>query len=67
MAQMGPGGALLVGGVEELAEKIIRHNVDLGGIARLTFQLDTAGLEHEKLMDTISLIGDQLKPLLADI
>jgi probable LLM family oxidoreductase len=67
MAQMGPGGALLVGGVDELAEKIIRHNNDLGGISRLTFQLDTAGLEHEKLMDTISLIGEQLKPMLAAI
>lgn len=67
MAQMGPGGALLVGGVEALAEKIIRHSNDLGGISRLTFQLDTAGLEHEKLMETISLIGEQLKPLLADI
>lgn len=67
MAQMGPGGALLVGGVQELAEKIIRHSNDLGGISRLTFQLDTAGLEHEKLMDTISLIGEQLKPLLAGI
>jgi probable LLM family oxidoreductase len=67
MAQMGPGGALLVGSVEEVAEKIIRHNQSLGGISRLTFQLDTAGLEHEKLMETISLIGEELKPLISEL
>ena len=65
MAQMGPGGALLVGGVEELAAKIQRHSEALGGISRLTFQLDTAELPHEKLMNTIELIGKRLKPLLA--
>ena len=63
MAQMGPGGALLVGGVEELAEKINRHSEALGGISRLTFQLDTAELTHQKLLQTIGLIGQKLKPL----
>ncbi len=63
-AQMGPHGALLVGNPEEVAEKIIRHSRALGGITRLTFQMDTAELPHEKLKDSIELIGSRVKPLL---
>ena len=66
-AQMGPGGALLVGSPEELAEKISRHDKALGGIDRLTFQLDTAELPHERLLATISLIGNKLKPMLESL
>jgi probable LLM family oxidoreductase len=62
-AQMGPGGALLVGNPEEIAEKILRHSNALGGISRLTFQMDTAELPHDKLMQSIELIGAKLKPL----
>jgi len=62
-AQADPQGALLVGSVEEVAEKIIRHADALGGISRLTFQMDTAELPHEKLMQSIELIGTRLKPL----
>ena len=63
-AQIGTRGALLVGSVEEVAEKIIRHSKALGGISRLTFQLDSAELPHEKLMECIELIGTRLKHLL---
>lgn len=63
-AQVGPSGALLVGSVEEVAEKIIRHSKALGGISRLTFQLDTAELPHEKIKQSIELIGKGIKPLL---
>lgn len=62
-AQTGPQGALLVGSVEEVAEKILRHSDALGGISRLTFQLDSAELPHEKLMQSIELIGARLKPM----
>lgn len=65
-AQMGPGGALLVGSVDEVAEKILRHADALGGISRLTFQLDTAELPHEKIMETIGLIGNELRPKLKE-
>ena len=64
-AQAGPKGALLVGSVEEVAEKILRHSDALGGISRLTFQMDSAELPHEKLMETIELIGTRLKPLVS--
>jgi alkanesulfonate monooxygenase SsuD/methylene tetrahydromethanopterin reductase-like flavin-dependent oxidoreductase (luciferase family) len=62
-AQAGYLGALLVGGPEEVAEKIFRHSNALGGISRLTFQMDTASLGHEKLMKAIELIGTKVKPL----
>src|SRR6478736_5024725 len=38
----------------------------LGGISRLTFQMDTAEVPHEKLMQAIELIGTQIKPLVQD-
>jgi probable LLM family oxidoreductase len=62
-AQRGPLGALLIGGPEEVAEKIIRHSEALGGISRLTFQMDNAGLSHTKLMQAIELIGKRVAPL----
>ena len=65
-AQSGPTGALLVGSVEEVAEKIVRHSDALGGITRLTFQMDSADLPHEKLMESIELIGAGLKPLVLE-
>lgn len=61
MSQMGPTGALLVGSAEEVAEKINRHAEALGGISRLTFQMDSAELSHEKLMKSIELIGGKMK------
>ena len=62
-AQTGPLGALLVGGPEEIAEKILRHSQALGGIDRLTFQMDNADLSHEQLLQGIELIGTSVKPL----
>ncbi len=62
--QVGPKGALLVGSPEEVAAKILRHAEALGGISRVTFQLDSAELPHQTLMQTIGLIGERLRPLL---
>lgn len=61
--QTGPHGALLVGSPEDVAEKILRHSESLGGISRVTFQMDSAGLSHEKLMRSIELMGTRLAPL----
>lgn len=65
-AAAGPLGALIVGGPEEAAEKIIRHSEALGGISRVTLQMDSANLSHEKLMQAIELMGTMLKPILKD-
>ena len=62
-AQRGPKGALLVGSPEEVAEKILRHSEALGGISRLSFQMDSAELPHEKLLQAIELIGTRVMPL----
>ena len=62
-SQIGPTGALVIGGVKEVAEKIVRHSKALGGISRFTFQLDNAGLSHTQLMKSIELIGSQVIPL----
>ena len=61
-AQSGPRGALLVGSPEEVAEKILRHSDALGGISRLTFQMDSASLPHDTLMQSIALIGTRVAP-----
>lgn len=63
-AQNGLLGALLVGGPEEIAEKILRHSEALGGISRITFQMDNAKLSHQKLMRSIELLGSRVAPLL---
>ncbi len=63
-AQIGPEGALLVGDVKEVAAKVLRHSEALGGIDRVTFQMDTAELPHEKLLASIELLGQGVKPLL---
>jgi probable LLM family oxidoreductase len=63
-AQRGPTGAYLVGSPEEVAEKIIRHSEALGGISRLSFQMDNAGLSHQQLLQAIELIGTKVAPLL---
>lgn len=62
-SQRGSLGAFLVGSAEEVAAKIIRHSNALGGITRLSFQMDNAGLSHKKLMQAIELIGKKVKPL----
>lgn len=63
-AQLGAFGSLLVGDPEEVTEKIIRHNKALGGLSRITFQVNAASLPHEKLMRTIELIGKKVAPAL---
>jgi alkanesulfonate monooxygenase SsuD/methylene tetrahydromethanopterin reductase-like flavin-dependent oxidoreductase (luciferase family) len=63
-AQNGRRGALLAGSPEEVAEKILRHSEALGGISRVTFQMDNAALSHEKLMQAIELVGARVAPLL---
>ncbi|UYZ65195.1 LLM class flavin-dependent oxidoreductase [Hymenobacter weizhouensis] len=63
-AVRGPRGALLVGSPDEVAAKILRHSEALGGISRVTFQMDQADLPPEKLLRAIELLGQQVKPLL---
>ena len=61
-AQRGPAGALLIGTPDEVAEKIIRHSEALGGISRITFQMNASSLPHAKLMNAIELLGSRVAP-----
>jgi probable LLM family oxidoreductase len=65
-AQRGPLGAYLVGSPEEVAAKILRHSEALGGISRVAFQMDNAALPHDKLLQSIELIGKRVAPLVRD-
>ena len=63
-AQLGDKGALLVGSPDEVAEKILRHSKALGGVSRVTFQMDNAALPQEKLLKSIGLMGEKIIPQL---
>jgi probable LLM family oxidoreductase len=65
-AQRGPQGALLIGDADEVVKKIVRHSKALGGISRITFQMNAASLPHVKLMRAIELIGTQVAPALRE-
>ena len=63
-SQRGKLGALIVGDPEEVVEKIIRHSDSLGGITRVTFQMNVASLPHEKQMRATELLGKRVAPAL---
>lgn len=66
-ALLGPHGALMVGNPDEVAEKILEHSEALGGINRISFQMDVASLPHAQLMQSIELIGTRVAPILRTI
>jgi probable LLM family oxidoreductase len=63
-AQITPNGALLVGEPDEIVEKILRHSESLGGIVRMTFQMNAASLPHAKVMRAIEVLGTKVAPAL---
>jgi len=65
-ALRGLRGALLLGSPDDVAAKIRRHSEALGGVSRVTFQMDNADLPHAKLLRSIELLGTRVAPLLAE-
>jgi probable LLM family oxidoreductase len=63
-AQRGPQGALLIGNPDEVVEKILRHSEALGGISRITFQMNASSLPHMKLMRATEMLGTLVAPAL---
>jgi probable LLM family oxidoreductase len=61
---LGPHGALMVGNPDEVAKKILEHSEALGGISRISFQMDVAALPHAKLMHAIELLGTRVASIL---
>ena len=54
---------MLIGEPDEVAEKILRHSEALGGISRITFQMNASSLPHAKLMQAIETIGARVAPV----
>jgi hypothetical protein len=46
-----------------VVEKILKGNEDLGGLARLNFQMTVAALAHPKMMRAIELLGTRVAPM----
>ena len=65
-AQLGPEGALLLGNADQVVEKVLMYDETLGGISRLSFQMNAASLPHAKLMKAIETIGTRVAPLVRD-
>ena len=63
-AQLGPHGALLIGEPDDVVEKVLRHSEALGGISRITFQMNASSLPHATLMRAIELLGTRVAPAL---
>jgi alkanesulfonate monooxygenase SsuD/methylene tetrahydromethanopterin reductase-like flavin-dependent oxidoreductase (luciferase family) len=54
------------GNAEEVTEKIAHHSDALGGISRISFQMNAASLPHAKLMQAIELVGARVAPALRE-
>jgi len=61
-AQRGLEGALLIGDSDFVLEKIAHYNEALGGISRITLQMNVTSLPHAKLMRAIELLGTRVAP-----
>jgi probable LLM family oxidoreductase len=66
-AQLGLLGALIIGDPDEVVKKIIRHSKALGGISRVTFQMDPWSFSQEKMMHAIDLLGKRVAPALREV
>jgi probable LLM family oxidoreductase len=62
-ALRGPTGALLIGDVETVAEKVLYVNEVLGGLSRITFQMGVSALPHHKMLRSIELLGARVAPI----
>jgi len=62
-ATRGPEGAYLIGEPEQVAEKILRENEALGGLARITFQMTNVAMPHSKMLKSIELLGTKVAPI----
>jgi probable LLM family oxidoreductase len=63
-AQRGRDGALLIGSPDEVVDKILRHAESLGGVSRISFQMNVASLPQVKMMRAIDAIGARVLPVL---
>jgi probable LLM family oxidoreductase len=62
-AMAAPGGAFLVGNPDEVAAKMLGASDDLGGLARITFQMSGASGDAVQMRRSIELLGTRVAPL----
>lgn len=65
-AQRGLNGALMVGDPDEVAEKIVHHSEVLGGLSRVTFQMDPGSPTQGKLSRSVELVATRVAPLVRE-
>jgi probable LLM family oxidoreductase len=63
-AQCSASGALMVGDPATVAQKLRAQSDALGGLDRITVQLDLAGLTHAQVSRAIELLGTDVAPAL---
>jgi probable LLM family oxidoreductase len=61
-AASAPGGPYLIGGVDNVVDKVLYVNEVLGGVDRLSFQMTNVMLPHARMLRAIELLGTQVKP-----
>jgi hypothetical protein len=49
---------------DEVTDKVLRHAEALGGISRISFQMNVASLPQSKMMRAIDAIGARVLPAL---
>jgi len=64
-AMCDPDGPYLIGEPQEVAAKLRKLSVDLGGVSRVNFQMSSACDDHEAMMRSIELLGLRVAPLVA--
>ena len=62
-AARGPGGALLVGNVDEVVEKLAWEH-EIFGCDRFLLQMSLGAAKHDKVLRAIELLGSEVAPKL---
>src|ERR1700737_2411184 len=62
-AVRGPTGALIIGDVETVAEKVLYVSEVLGGLSRIPLQMGVSALPHERMLRSIELLGTRVAPI----
>jgi hypothetical protein len=52
----------MIGSPAEVTQKILHYDEVLGGISRISFQMNAASLPYAKLMSAIEAIGARVMP-----
>jgi len=60
-ASMGPEGAMMAGSPDTVAQKMAKVAQQLG-LSRVDIKYSAGSLPHEAMLDSIKLLGEEVKP-----